>query len=427
MLVLIAFLLTLIGSALLVDSALNRRPAIFSFSIIFWLGHILPMWSLAGLGFLEYEQLTFGRFETVGPVTLMILLSSLGLWYGYYVLAVGAKSAPFTGGPRPNSRTASSHLLAAKALNLFWVSVVVLAMATHPDGVLGFLSATFSRAINANWVSSVIYAVLVVLAVTTAYELILRLRNGMRPNYGFLLFTATGFWLLGGRLQFFITLASFAMIFLKYRKLSLQGTALYGLFALIPLNGILLLRLQQQGREISIGEAFATTFQQLSMIDSYDLAVQYVERFGHETTLYFNLPLRLLPRLFYEDKPDQISLVFRRTFFGDELGGIPPALFGEFYLIGGIIGSLIGGVLFGASLRWLDNSYKKLRAKRIEVQAATVMLIPTVAFYVPRGGLDTAIFRLFLVGFAFVVLSLIPMLFSRRIPATAGSRLATRE
>ena len=145
------------------------------------------------------------------------------------------------------------------------------------------------------------------------------------------------------------------------------------------------------------------------------LLMQYVDAFGHQYDLYLNNLLRLVPRFIYEDKPTPISMVFRQVFYGDDLGGIPPAMIGEFYIVGGLVMCLIGGFGYGLLLRMLDRNWHRLTLLSPEKQALLAVLLPIAAFDVVRVGFENSVFRIFVALVTYMVVATIGSVTAPRV------------
>lgn len=406
----------------------GRRPALILFSLILILGHTIPIWIELILGLFNYAGL-IGAREAVRPQAVhAITLTLAGTVFGYY-LGLPARSKVIASVTSAMSATAAAHgrppskLYYLSLVNWLFVLLIAGLVLSFPDGVAGFLRVTFNRLQSESGLSSMIYALSVAYSVIVTLQLVVGLPYRKIP-YVHIVLSLVVFWALGGRLHFVVTFLSYLLLCLRYNFISARVSAILTTLSLIPLNFIILLRLQTQGdTSATFTDAVRLTTEEVSMVDAYTLAVQYVEVFGHQYDLYLNNLLRLVPRFIYEDKPTPISIVFRQVFYGDDLGGIPPAMIGEFYIVGGLVLCLIGGFGYGLLLRMLDRNWHRLTLLSPEKQALLAVLLPIAAFDIVRVGFENSVFRIFVALIAYMAVATVASITApRRVRRGQGAR-----
>lgn len=180
------------------------------------------------------------------------------------------------------------------------------------------------------------------------------------------------------------------------------------LYLIIPLLQItitvggLSIRMAEQ-KNITLQEAQNETIKNLSdnilspfaLLDHYMISKKFVEvtggfDYGYQ---YLTRLISPIPRSIWPEKPVGYGTQIREKFWGDTLGGIPPGLIGESYIAYGEFGMLIAAVFLGLTTLWLEKIYYQLKLnKGLIIFYAT--LVPYVAFYTLRGGIELAFMRL---------------------------------
>ncbi|HUG46681.1 MAG TPA: hypothetical protein VMK31_09270 [Sphingomicrobium sp.] len=371
-----------------------KAPALLIFCVIFSLGHVVPILTKLGLLEISYSALPPERSDYDQQTLAMAFLACLGVVAGYFAWRGKAPTRPALIG----RRWVRSDALDALPKVTWALIGVILALVTFPaGGPIAFLEINFVRVIpEHSTIATAIYLCAVICAVLATVQLVIDLQRGRHPRFVQLAVTSMIFWSMGGRLQFSVTVAAYALAMLRYRYLSKKALWILVLASALPVFATIYIRLSLQGRHTTLGESVTHTLDELSMLGSYNLAVQYVAEAGHQPLLWLSQLESLLPRAFNPDKPQQISRLFRQLFWGDELGGVPPALVGEFYIIGGLAFCMIGGLLLGHLLRRLDQLYRYPQGRSVVEQAAIFAFIPLVSFYLVRVGMDSSIFRIVL-------------------------------
>ncbi len=391
----------------------GRGPAGLLFLSFTTLASISPIIFSAVLNVVKYEELSLFRHTSDVIIARLVLTGVASTAIGY-ILAPTRSVNRIKRMQRATNKveqvlnqarimTFPLELMSA-ALSIIIVTLILV----QPGGLTGFIRSNLERVPTENAFSSAIYVCAVFYCYLVCALLICSaVRSRKLPKFH-MLASALLFWGQGGRVQFAAVLITFALVMIRYERLRSFRAVLLAVPALAAMNAILIFRLLLQGGAKS-GNAttLGSTVDQLSMIGTYDLAIQYVHRFGNQWFLYLDMILQLIPRAVYPSKPLQISKIFREVFFGDSLGGIPPGLWGEFYIIGGTVGVLILGTLFGMLLKFLDLSIRTAAGRSAPMQTLVFSLVPVLGIFAPRGGFDNSIFRIavILASTAFLVLT----------------------
>lgn len=135
----------------------------------------------------------------------------------------------------------------------------------------------------------------------------------------------------------------------------------------------------------------ATTFEQAFAEFILDLPVQISDtfnfldlygaaRFFSDVTgikygvNYLDFVFRFIPRDIWPEKPIILGTQIREFLYGDRISGVPPTVFGEFYIAFGAPGLAGGCLFFGALARWLT----KLQDSSAEYPILKVIFVYTV-------------------------------------------------
>lgn len=384
----IAILLTILSAYLVFSSIVRRSPGLFIFSLFALFGHMIPLLDVSGIPILEYDirRAVFALYphELIIIITVFTLFFSLGyfaLFHSDGILKSKVVSKAANGGGI-NLWIANWAVLVCIALLIFY----------HPFGWEEFIRNNFLRTPVPNEFSTFIYILSVSYAFLTTYQLAFDLKN-KSITYFQPITCLVLFFLLGGRIQFIITAATYLVLLSRYDRISLKSLAAILIVCMAPVTYIIQTRLTLQRNIVSFWDMFGNQLNDLSMLDSYRLALQFAHEFGHQPLIYFQQALQIVPRSLIGDKELQLSVLFRQTFYGDDLGGHPPGMVGEFYLIGGVAACAVGGLAFGWLLRRLDEGFARLPEMSIARQALVASFLPFMAFYFVRVGLDSTVFR----------------------------------
>lgn len=209
----------------------------------------------------------------------------------------------------------------------------------------------------------------------------------------------------GGRavlILFFLSLL-FKSI-LNHSPIKLAIVSIGNLLIIISISMVMLwARYTQQGAQIISNRSIqlSDSVTGLTFIDHIQLSMQYAEQTGFNFgRAYVDALLSFVPRTFYPDKSIPLAAQIRDYFYGDPNGGIPPGLFGEAYIMGGIFGVLIISILYGRLL--LATSLLCTNAKKLNCPtryATAGIMVPLIGFTLVRGGLDIGVLR---VGLPFI-------------------------
>ena len=130
------------------------------------------------------------------------------------------------------------------------------------------------------------------------------------------------------------------------------------------------------------------------MIDHYILAKKYTDIHGYDYGIqYAEYLVRPIPRGFWPDKPEQVAIRMRYEFWGEKMGGIPPTVFGEFYMSFGYIGLIIGSIFLGVILGLLERIYQRIYSEP-EISVVYAIMVAFIVFSVTRSGLDISFVKI---------------------------------
>jgi len=135
------------------------------------------------------------------------------------------------------------------------------------------------------------------------------------------------------------------------------------------------------------------------------LAKKYVDSkgydYGWQYVTYF---VRPIPRSVWPNKPLPLALKMRQEFWGDTAGGIPPTVFGEFFIAFGYFGLFLGSIILGVVLGLLGRLFNASLADPAQSVFYTLITI-TVVFSVVRSGLEISFVKLLIYMFIVIGLS----------------------
>lgn len=380
-----------------------RGPTGMLFAIMSLMSSVVPIIAGSGLNLVKYDEFALLRRTPDQTIALIVSVALFGTLTGYFIkvaMKLQHSQEPITA--RASPRSLQRYLQVSCALLL----IIALGLAAiAPGGIVGVVTANINRIPQENSFSSLIYAASIMYGYCVTALLITCVNRGTKLPLLHLLFSTLIFWAMGGRVQFASIVITYGLLLLRYGRLSKLTLGLLSLPVAFAMNLILVLRLESQGAaERAADSNLFKLFDQLSMIGTYDLTAQYVAKHGYNPFLYPSMIFQLIPRGIYPNKPDQISRIFRSEYFFDNLGGIPPGLWGEFLISGDLIGELVLGALFGLLIATVDMRIRNAPRYSVTGQALCFSLVPILSIFAVRGGLDNSIFRIVIVLFATAML-----------------------
>lgn len=190
------------------------------------------------------------------------------------------------------------------------------------------------------------------------------------------------------------------------RRSIVSGMIMVAIFPVVMELGVSLRHGAQKTGSLGVGEANSASLigsirsisSSFSAYDHFVLAhdFRHFQRTNQDVK-YSDIFVSIVPRALWRDKPEPIALKMRRAYWGDSLGGIPPGFFGEAYIGGGLPLISVLSVMFGAVLGLFDRLSVILKSSPMGVAVCGVLL-PMIAFYIPRGGLDLGFNKLLVTG-----------------------------
>ncbi|MBN9334331.1 hypothetical protein [Devosia sp.] len=373
-----ALILFAAGGLGLFVGLLRHRPGLVFVSGGIVLFHALPLAlfdeTAASATLVAYRDTAIAIAVIIGPA----------FYLGYWALARAPTPSP------PPERVSTPPRRIHGLLLLILAGLI----AVSPGGLPGFAEAGFLRVPVESPLHSTIYALACVAAFTTTIQSVHAAAGRTAQPWLSMAIVLLVFWMLGGRTQFVITGIAFGLVLLSHRRLGMRGLLMpilaAGLLSLMTLS----FRLSLQGQTTDLAATTLMSLSQLSLLEGYALAARIVDEAGHQVGHYWTTALQLLPRALFPEKPLQLSRALRFMAARDTLGGLTPGLAGEAFAAGGLIWVAATGIAFGGTLAVVDNAYRRLPQLGLVSQALVVCLLPLLAIFVMRGGLDTTIFRL---------------------------------
>lgn len=205
----------------------------------------------------------------------------------------------------------------------------------------------------------------------------------------------------GNFLQFIMTLLMIHMG-LKYGKVYFNKNILIFTFlVLLVLTFGLVNRMMAQQENLEFNDAMNNVSSDLvdkltgtfAIYDHFILSREYVLDEGYSFgKIYINNLVKPIPRSIWSGKPESLDLVIRNHFWGDKLGGVPPGVFGEFYITGGIVAAFLLIPLFSLGTFKLNRLYEYITEKN-ELVLFVSMMTPYLFFSLIRLGFDVAFTR----------------------------------
>lgn len=207
--------------------------------------------------------------------------------------------------------------------------------------------------------------------------------------FAILVFTAKG----GQRQIGFAAMFNFFLFLYIEGRVSLKKLFLWGLFGLIAINVIALLRYYDSFEGVEVSELYTLVayffFDGIVPVDAFYKIIEYVDK---STPPGFEIVINqfgaLVPRLFWTSKPEimlnagnfyTMNILQREMFVT-----YSPTFLGELYLIGGTTACIIGGFVTGVILKLLDNI---IRYKRGFVMIYVISFSFLFTFNLYREGL----------------------------------------
>lgn len=223
-------------------------------------------------------------------------------------------------------------------------------------------------------------------------------------------------------------------------RLGLRGAGMALIGAPLVIGVVLLgmtFRLVAQ-RNLSLSSAWASVSQSapevlsgtFNAIDLYAAARNFAQVHGLDFgAQYLGYVLRFVPRAVWPDKPLTLGLQMREFYYGDRLSGVPPTVFGEFYIAGSVFGLILGCVLFGVLLALLKRMYDRSHTNPYLASTYAFLLIQ-LTFGVVKSGFENSLFTILYYALGAAAVAAVGGMFtspSRRAALSAGARLGGLE
>ncbi|WGF90240.1 O-antigen polymerase [Marinivivus vitaminiproducens] len=159
------------------------------------------------------------------------------------------------------------------------------------------------------------------------------------------------------------------------------------------------------------------------IFDLYAAARYFADANGHDFGMqYLNYITRFIPRDLWGDKPMTLGIQMRLFYYNDTLSGVPPTVFGEYYIAFGILGIVAGSIMFGFILSVLTSMQRMLYA-RPEYGAVYLFLLISITFGVVKSGFENSLFN-----FLYFAVSLLAVrLLCAKLGGLIGGRKRTRQ
>lgn len=112
--------------------------------------------------------------------------------------------------------------------------------------------------------------------------------------------------------------------------------------------------------ENTSSQVFETITGTFPVIDLFSASKAFADYNGHDYGAQFlNYFTRIIPRSVWPDKPLIIGLQIREFLSGHTLSGVPPTIFGEFYIAYGLYGLGLSSLVLCIFLKFLDSCHRK--------------------------------------------------------------------
>ena len=347
----------------------------------------------------------------VSELMLIIVASILATYFLYNLFRTdGIKKYNLEDWFFVNWRNFTSGAIYAGGLSVIILVATVFAFGAYVFGGVANFSGVMSSRVSGEVQQLNLVFPLGDLAIVTSIYMYWRLCLVNKFTIGVKLFTYVAMMVcmgylvfMGGRgnlLQYFISL----IIIKNYTRV--EGVSKYSVIALTLVVPVVILfgmanrESAQYGTNFYyalsdvIDSGFSAFMAPFSLIDHYALSKIYVSEFGfHYGSDLIQMPLKLIPRLIYPEKPLPLGIEFRKIFWGDDLGGIPPGIIGEGYIQFGLFGVFIYlTIILFVALRVGGVDLKSHSG--VGLVPAYAAIVPYVAFNLVRGGLDVGFSRI---------------------------------
>ncbi len=121
---------------------------------------------------------------------------------------------------------------------------------------------------------------------------------------------------------------------------------------------------------------------------------------------YLNIVTRFIPRSIWVDKPPIMGLELRQFFYGDQLSGVPPTVFGEMHLAFGFVGVLILGFCFGGLLKFVDSLRIPMKAKPM-ISVFYFYAIFQLSFGIVKSGFENSLLHMIYFTFGLMMVKVL--------------------
>jgi len=222
----------------------------------------------------------------------------------------------------------------------------------------------------------------------------------------------------GNLIQFLISMLMIKMTMTYGRVYFNKNILILGVSVVLILFVGLSHRLSTQNVGLSFEESIKeasgsftnTLLGPFALYDHYGLSKIYTVETGYDYGYSYTTNLvRPIPRSLWKDKPQALGKKIRYHFWGDELGGVPPGLIGEYYISAGVFGLLFLMPLFTAFVFMFNNMYvNSLKDKKYLLFVS--MLTPYLFYSVIRLGVDVSFTRIVIFVFFFFLVKKIAFL-----------------
>jgi len=249
--------------------------------------------------------------------------------------------------------------------------------------------------------------------------------KGKWEFYGMLILTLVMLVVMGGRgalLQFLLMIGIIYYACKQWRVKISWSLFLVLLISFVVVVAGLASRHSAQNQKPLV-ESISTVSENLSatlsapfaLLDHYMLLKVYVDNRGFDYGMqYISYLVRPIPRSVWADKPVPLALKIRQMFWGDMEGGIPPTVFGEFFVAFGYFGVFLGCIILGAALGFLGRLFRA--SFNDPAQSVLYALIAvTVVFSVVRTGVEITFVKILIYMAVAMGLNLIFKLRIRRV------------
>jgi len=155
-------------------------------------------------------------------------------------------------------------------------------------------------------------------------------------------------------------------------------------------------------KDIPFGEAVGNSSKQLTevitgtfpIIDLFTSAKYFADQVGHDNGQQFvNYLTRVIPRSIWPEKPLILGLQIRKYYSGHTLSGVPPTIFGEFYIAFGEIGLILCAVVLAGILRFLSSLHGAVKLND-GLSLIYITFLVQLIFSTFRAGLEISIFTI---------------------------------